>query len=164
MMRGWNSCRCSVNVLIATLGVCLLVGCSEGEPASLSGTVTFAGDPIEDGSIRFVPVEGAIGPGGSAKIVNGSYEITADSELLAGKHAVTFSATRAATAAEIAQQEREDAADADEEEEDDEDEAATATDQGPLRVSFLPEKYLRPSDIFVELAPGENTKDFDLEP
>lgn len=66
-----------IHVSIA-LGALLvgLVGC--GGPTDkivVSGEVTFNGKPIDDGVIRFRPVDGTEGPVTGAMIVNGMYKV-----------------------------------------------------------------------------------------
>lgn len=123
-----------------------IVGCGSGDSCSLSGQVTFEGQPIEDGNIRLNPIEGTPGPGGSAKIVNGAYEIAEEKGMLAGKHQVLISATRA-TGRMIRAENL--------------DGGASQTEE---IVQFIPAQYNRASELFVELEPGENPKDFNLNP
>jgi hypothetical protein len=52
------------------------------------GTITYQGQPVEAGSISFVPIEGASGPVSRATIRNGQYEIMARGGLPVGKHRV----------------------------------------------------------------------------
>jgi hypothetical protein len=65
-------------LLAILLGVAPLCcgGCGERGPVryKLSGTVTYAGQPIKVGMIVFEPAAGNTGPGESAKIVDGRYE------------------------------------------------------------------------------------------
>ncbi len=59
--------------------VTTMAGCSGGGPekAAISGRITFQGQPIEDGSIRFVPIKGTKGPATIGKISGGNYTATA---------------------------------------------------------------------------------------
>ena len=122
---------------------CGIVGCGS-DTCSLTGQVTFDGQPIPDGNIRLDPIEGATGPGGSAKIANGTYEIPEGNGMLAGKHRVLISATRA-TGRMV---------------------RAENLDGGPSQVEqvvqYIPERYNRASELSLELEAGENTKDFNL--
>ena len=53
----------------------MLAGCgNDGPPrAVVVGTVTYQGQPIADGQIRFTPMKGSTGPVSIAKIVDGQY-------------------------------------------------------------------------------------------
>ena len=124
---------------------CSIIGCgSDGAPCSLSGGVTFDGQPVTDGNIRLNPIDGALGPGGSAKIIDGKYEIAEGNGMLAGKHRVLISATRA-TGRMV---------------------RAESLDGGPSEtpqvVQYIPQRYNRTSELVEELNAGENTKGFDL--
>jgi hypothetical protein len=140
--------------------VCCIVGCSTGGNSLLSGKVTYAGQSVEEGAIRLTPKGETTGPGGSAKIAGGSYEIT---DLEAGTYAVSITGTRPATAAEAAQMEREEAAERDEEDEEDEEDGGPSQPK-ERRVQYIPEKYNMSTTLEVEVGPGENSKDFDLTP
>jgi len=60
------------------LAACLAVvgGCRPGGVTryDVSGTVTFAGEPVRVGTITFVPTKGNTGPGGSAAIRDGRFD------------------------------------------------------------------------------------------
>ncbi len=138
-------------VVAAFLVVCI-VGCggSEGDPASLSGKVTFDGQPIAKGNMKLIPTGDAPGQGGVTQIVDGSYEVTKSDGALAGTHKVMITATRPATAAEIAAMAEDDD---EEEEEPDEDEQAVAPSEPTTQ--YIPAKYGFQSTLTVDLAPNE---------
>ena len=123
-----------------------IVGCGGGAACSLSGQVTFDGQPIADGNIRLNPIEGTPGKGGKAKIVNGAYEIAEEEGMLAGKHQVLISATRG-TGRMV---------------------RAESLDGGPSQteevVQYIPPRYNRATELVLDLEPGENEKDFPLDP
>ena len=55
---------------ICPFAACMLLsltalGCSDSEPAELSGAVTYEGEPVEDGFMRFFPIMGTPGDGAS---------------------------------------------------------------------------------------------------
>jgi hypothetical protein len=123
-----------------------IVGCGGGDACSLSGQVTFEGQPIGDGNIRLNPIEGTPGKGGAAKIVNGAYEIAEGDGMLAGKHQVLISATRGTGRMMRAEN----------------------LDGGPSQTEYIeqyiPARYNRATELVLDLEPGENEKNFPLEP
>lgn len=50
------------------------IGCGDSNLARVSGTVTYEGEPIEKGSINFLPVDGK-GASAGGQIVAGKYEV-----------------------------------------------------------------------------------------
>jgi hypothetical protein len=67
-------------ILLITVSLWSIVGCRQAN--SVSGTVTYNGEPVEDGSVTFTSADGS-GPGFGAQVVNGQYK--ADKVRL-GKH------------------------------------------------------------------------------
>jgi hypothetical protein len=69
----------------------LALGCGAGTPPTykVTGTVTFDGQPVEDGEILFLPVEKELGPD-AGRIRNGAYELRAK----AGRKRVEIRAAR----------------------------------------------------------------------
>jgi hypothetical protein len=51
-----------------------LTGCGHGELASLAGTVSYEGRPVEKGTITFLPADGK-GPTAAAPITDGKYSV-----------------------------------------------------------------------------------------
>jgi hypothetical protein len=60
-----------ITIVLIAVGVCSMVGCARTD--SLSGIVTYNGEPVESGSIAFESADGS-GPGFGAEVVNGQYE------------------------------------------------------------------------------------------
>ena len=58
--------------LLAMFIATLAVGCGGDNLIAISGTVTFDGEPVERGTISFLPVDG-LGPTAAAIITNGEY-------------------------------------------------------------------------------------------
>jgi hypothetical protein len=117
-----------------------LTGCgaSDGvDRASVSGKVTFDGQPVQEGSIVFTPTAGTTGPMCFVAIANGSYSIAAgDRGPVVGKHKVAIEAYR---------------------------DAGTVDDGGaPLKDQIVPAKYNKETTLVVEVTQGSNTHDFDL--
>ena len=65
--------------LLLLVVVAMAAGCPRSglEKATLSGRITVQGQPIQDGSIRFVPIKGTKGPATVGTIRAGSYTVTA---------------------------------------------------------------------------------------
>jgi hypothetical protein len=74
----------------------LLLGCSASGPprAAVSGTVKLNGQPVEEGSIQFIPVEGTTGPGVGGIIKNGQYQIPQAKGVMVGKNRVELRAIK----------------------------------------------------------------------
>lgn len=71
----------------------LFSGCGPGGAPqhNVAGTVTFDGQPVPRGSIRFLPdtEKGNTGPGGAAEITNGAFDTAkAGSGTVGGRHIV----------------------------------------------------------------------------
>ena len=149
----------------AFLGCCL-TGCGGGggEPASLSGTVKYSGELIPEGSIRLNPKEGTPGNGGAAPIKDGSFSIAASETLKAGEHTVMIFAMRGTGEMFEVEPEMRDATEEGTEEDADDEGDLGEGGMEEVTEQYLPEKYNRGSKITIDLAAGENTKDWDLEP
>jgi hypothetical protein len=74
--------------------VLLVVGCGSDEPlgVGVSGTVTYKGEPIKEGLITFIPIEGTNGPKAGANIDEGKYAIPRRGALAPGKYRVEIRA------------------------------------------------------------------------
>jgi hypothetical protein len=74
----------------------LLLGCSASGPprAAVSGTVKLNGQPVEEGSIQFIPIEGTRGPGVGSIIKNGQYQIPQATGVIVGKNRVELRAIK----------------------------------------------------------------------
>ena len=144
LLDGWA--KRPVCLAMAMFLACLAAGCGSGGSAcSVSGEVTFEGQPVADGNIRFNPVGGTPGPGASAKIKDGKYQISMDQGMLAGKHVVLISATRG-TGRMIKVEENLGSGPAEQEE----------------IVQYIPDRYNRKMELTYEAKPGGNTKNFTL--
>lgn len=69
---------------------CLLTGCG-GATGTVQGTVTFQGQPVENGEVRFEPVSG-MGSTLGERIASGKFSVA---KLLPGKYKVTVEVFRA---------------------------------------------------------------------
>lgn len=83
-----------VRYLLPFALLCSLLGCSGGDRAEVSGTVSLNGKPIPEGSISFIPIEGNQGPEVGAVINNGRYHIPRSQGVMVGKNRVELKAFR----------------------------------------------------------------------
>lgn len=132
--------------LLAGLG--LLVGCGQGDElqrVGISGKISYQGQPIPEGVIVFVPIEGTRGPGASAIIKDGVYNVTAGGGAPVGKYRVEIQAIRAVASA-----------------------GSKPNRPGPLqdmppKESYLPAKYNRDSTLEVVIdGTAASPQNFDL--
>lgn len=136
--------RCAYGFLVMFLCFCfLLPGCGSGntpERATIQGQVTFDGEPVESGSIQFVPEPGVVGKPVATQISQGKYELPADKGPAVGKNKVIIQAMKKTgkqvkdIMGEMVEQQKE----------------------------FIPSIYNEESELFVEIKPGSNTEDFSL--
>jgi hypothetical protein len=70
------------------------LGCSGDGLSEVTGTVRLNGEPVPEGAITFIPVEGNTGPGAGAVIENGKYQIRRDKGVSPGKNRVEIRAFR----------------------------------------------------------------------
>jgi hypothetical protein len=81
-------------------GICLVIatciGCGKKGPqrAAVSGHVTLDGQPINEGVIQFLPIEGTIGPEAGGVIANGQYDIVQQHGPVVGKARVELRASK----------------------------------------------------------------------
>ena len=113
-----------------------LAGCGQSGPEaiSVSGKVTFEGQAVENGKIRFLPMKGTTGPVTGARIENGQYQITNKGGVPVGKHRVEIEAFRQRG-------------------------AGTNEEQAPGAggaefVQFIPPKYNTRSELIFTVEPG----------
>jgi len=119
-------------------------GCGGGS-TSVSGEVTFDGQPLAEGNIRLDPIGETETPSASALIEGGKYSI-ADSDLMPGKFHVSITATKK-TGRTVKSFEK------------------LEGDTGKVEevVQFIPPAYNRDTTLEVELIAGENAgKNFAL--
>jgi hypothetical protein len=72
----------------------LMLGCGSGDPlgVGVSGIVTYKGQPIKEGLISFIPLEGTNGPKAGANIDDGKFAIPRRGALVPGKYRVEIRA------------------------------------------------------------------------
>ena len=117
-------------------------GCTQGDPnkASVSGMVTFNGEPIANGSITFIPTEGNGGPSAGGSILAGKYSIAQSKGPMIGMNRVEIVAVR---------------------------ETGKMVSYGggpemPERISYIPAKYNEISELTEDLTQGHNEIHFEL--
>jgi hypothetical protein len=80
--------------LLALLALALCLGCAREDRVAISGKVTLDGQPVEAGSISFVPIDGTQSPTAGAEIVDGDYEVAAAQGPRAGAFRVEIRSQR----------------------------------------------------------------------
>lgn len=84
-----------VVTLLAAIGLISLSGCGDTQDGYLlSGRVSYDGQPVSDGEIGFVAVDGTIGSYGGTDIVDGTYELPRSEGVTAGSYQVVIYAER----------------------------------------------------------------------
>ena len=136
------------NYLIVIVAVVVLSGCGGGsgrDRVVLSGTVSYQGEPVETGSIRFVPISGTKGPASGAVIQDGTYETKARGGVPVGSHRVEIKATRLTGEPKPPE--------------------LQGLDLMPEPMEqYVPDKYNAKSELTVTVEPdGDPTHNFDLE-
>lgn len=131
--------------IVLLLTACIVtVGCGDSAKARVKGNVTFNGDPVEEGSISFLPAEDTQSRKASAAILNGVFDIPADRAPTPGKFKVEISWFKK-TGNKIASA----------------DPGMVAADE---TKEAIPAKYNRETTLVRELVVGENKLDFKLDP
>ena len=127
----------------------LLTGCGDSgrDKAIVSGNVSYHGEPVRDGRIRFVPIEGTKGPASGAVIQDGSYAAKAIGGVPLGKLRVEIKAYRK-PASESPREGRN---------------GPDLAFKAEAFVQYLPPKYNHQSELTITLETGgEQTRDFEL--
>ena len=117
-----------------------LLGCGGTQRQSIEGTVTFNGEKVAQGSIKFIPTTGTKGPSGGALIEDGKFSIPAEKGVYTGNFRVEILATK-----ETGRQSQ--------------DVMGEVTKE---RVQYIPPKYNRNSELTQEITGGHNELTFDL--
>ena len=144
MVRRWGYRGLALGAVGFLLAPAL--GCGGGaDRAQVSGSVRVDGQPLESGSISFLPAAGTQGPTAGAEIKQGTYSVAAESGLAPGKYSVQIKASRK-TGRRI------------------KDGFPHPPDDMVDEIEqFLPPKYNTQSELTAELKPGSNKgKDFEL--
>jgi len=139
--------RLAIAIIWFATGGPLLVGAGCGGPptASVTGTVSYENEPIQEGTIRFFPLDQAASHGAGSGIVDGRYEIAAGKGLFAGEYTVAITAVRS-TGREVQRIEV------------DPGESSTIAET----IQYLPAHYTQPGHLKASLDAGQNLQDFSL--
>lgn len=134
--RFWAACA----VILVTLAV--LGGCGPSGPERIlvSGKVTYSGDPVIEGVVRFQPIEGTKAPVAISPIKDGTYTADALGGVIPGIYQVQIRSFQPTT--------------------------QPTGGMGPEPTQLLPPKYNTQSEIKLEIAPGSGyiEHDFILDP
>jgi hypothetical protein len=137
-------------VWVAVLSM-LAIGCGSTGPERVvvSGVVTFDGQPIENGRIRFFPKEGTDAPMSGAVIRDGRYTVDHQGGVPVGDHTVEIEGHRVDPRYAAL-----------------EDEMSGETEGDLPKQQFIPEQYNKSTKLEITIAPGGNSvvKDFTLLP
>lgn len=71
----------------------LTVACAP-PPVGVQGQVTYLGETVADGAIRFFPIEGTAGAGAATAIRDGAYRFAPEDGLTLGKYRVEITAAK----------------------------------------------------------------------
>jgi hypothetical protein len=123
------------------VGLLPLPGCGGNDLAEVSGAVAIDGQPVTEGSIQFIPIEGTTGPGAGAPIENGRYHIPRQKGVAVGKNRVELRAFKK-TGRKV---------------QDPTGLPGTLTEE---RVPAFPKEYNDSSTVVREVQAGSNTIDF----
>lgn len=82
------------SVLLSCLAV--FIGCADDGKYTVSGSVTYKGQPVPSGEIRFTPDKGNQGPAVLARIKEGTFSTPKDKGLLGGSYQLRVSGYGAA--------------------------------------------------------------------
>ena len=141
----------SSRICCLMLILCVLspfAGCRGDRRVAIEGRVTLDGQPVENGTISFLPVEGTQGPSSGAAILGGRYKIPRDKGPFVGTYQVEIQASRK-TGKKISA------------------EAILGMPSGSgaqvdETVEAIPARYNRDSTLRREVQSGRNVLDFEL--
>ncbi|WP_425619404.1 hypothetical protein NA78x_003144 [Anatilimnocola sp. NA78] len=135
-----HTTRASLGLILIAFVACL--GCG-GSATTVQGTVTFDGQPVDQGMIEFVPTDGT-GPVAGGTIANGSYQLGPETRVAPGNMLVRIRAMRP-TGKKI--------------------KAGPPAPEGTMIddvQQYIPAKYNEQSTLTAQLAAGEVRQNFDL--
>ncbi len=136
-------------IVLTAMGVlaCITAGC--GSFTAVNGTVTYEGQPLEKGSIAFLPVDG-LGPSAGGLIVNGRYRVE---HLTPGKKIIQIVGVKAVRFARSSEDMARLAKEA----------AARADTTGIIERADVVPADAQGNNVTIVLKPGRQTMDFHLQ-
>jgi len=133
--------RSIVNRVCLTLLLFIAMsGCNRGSGASVSGTVTLDGNPLDEATITFVPATGGQRQAAWAPVAGGKYAIDSASDLGTGQFRVEIRAVRTLS-----------------------DKANSNEPTLMTAKDIVPGKYNTKSELTAEITPGKNVVNFELQ-
>lgn len=88
-----NLAAISLTLMMMIMTVSGCSGDASGPPrAAVSGTIVFDGQPLAEGTIRFVPNQGTAGPKVSAAVIDGGFHLSETHGPVVGKHRIEIEA------------------------------------------------------------------------
>lgn len=135
-----------IRLAIIAAALLFMAGCGgagelEYERAAIDGNVTFGGEPVMDGRVRFIPTGETIGHPATAVVESGKYQLPLEKGPAVGTNRVEILAYRKTG------------------------ETETIEDTGEtveLKTQYLPTRFNMRSKQTIEIKPGENQHDFNL--
>lgn len=129
--------------ILSTISLCAALGCSGDNRSEVSGIVKVNGQPITEGAINFIPVEGNKGAGAGATITDGKYHIPRSAGVAAGKNRVELRAFKS-SGRKV------------------QDPTGKPGTLAEERVLLFPPEYNERSTLVRDVKSGSDTIDFDL--
>ena len=127
----------------------LQAGCGgEDGRATVRGTVSLEGVPLESGMIQFLPTPGSSGLAAGAIIENGRYSITKKGPMPGNYKVLVTACHKTGQMVPVPT-------------------IGPGVKEGEMmeeKVQFIPDKYNTNSELMVEIEPGRNSHNFELEP
>jgi len=131
--------------MVPLVFIALLCGCgADDRRASIYGTITVDGEPLQTGTIGFIPSGENKGPASGASIVAGSYKIPKEKGPFLGTNLVMITSYKSSGRM-----------------------VPTIEDRGGPPIAeiaqFIPERYNDASELERNVVPGKNEFNFELE-
>ena len=127
-------------ILLVGCSALAFCGCGASDLVKVAGTVTYEGQLLDKGQIRFVPVQDTKGPTSGATIEQGKYRVSNRGGLLPGTYRVEIRAYHVDASEDLPQ------------------------DGGPpWREQYIPASYNDESELTVTILPEAHSTDVDFE-